>query len=107
MWIVAARLPDQLGRGHPVLERNVLDFGPQRTREHDVGEFLIMEEVANALLVAAEEGIDLRNVLDVDAGGRCECQRGETTRIAHRKLRRHPAAQRLPDQMDAVEIKLF
>ena len=66
-----------------------------------------MEEVANALLVAAEEGIDLGDVLDMDAGGRCERQRGEAAGIAHGKFSRHPAAQRLPDQMDAVEIKLL
>ena len=36
-----------------------------------------------------------------------ERQRGEAAGIAHRKLGRHPAAQRLPDQMDAVEIELL
>ena len=34
-------------------------------------------------------------------------QRGEAAGIAHGKLSRHPAAQRLPDQMDAVEIELL
>ena len=66
-----------------------------------------MEEVANALLVAAEKGIDLRDVLDMDAGGRCERQRSKAAGIAHREFRSDPAAQRLPDQMDAVEIELL
>ena len=66
-----------------------------------------MEHVADALLVVAEERIDLRHALDVDAGGADQRQRGEPPRVARRKLGRDPAAEREADQIDAVEIELI
>ena len=69
-------------------------------------QLLIVEQVADALLVVAQEGVDLRHALDMDAGGADQRQRGEPAGVAHRKLGRDPAAERDADQMDAVEIEL-
>ena len=51
------------------LRRDVFELGLQHARDHLVGALLIVEQVADALLVGAQERIDLRDALDVDAGG--------------------------------------
>src|SRR3954467_3136483 len=66
-----------------------------------------MKKIADVLLGIAEESIDLCDVLDMNASGRDQRQGCEAAGIAHRKLGGHPAAQRLPDQMDAVETEFL
>ena len=77
MRIVAARLPHQPCAGGPVLEVGVLELRPLRRGDHRLGAVLVVEQVADALLVGAQEGIDLLHAVDMDAGGADERQRSE------------------------------
>src|SRR6266508_2471303 len=71
--VVAARLPDE--PGGLVLEADVIEL-PQPLH-HRVAAPGIVEEVADTLLVGAQERVDLRDTLEVDAGGADQRQRGE------------------------------
>lgn len=62
-------------------------------RDHLVGARLVMEEIADALLVGAQERVDLLDAVDVQAGGADQGKGGKTAGVAHRKLRRDPAAE--------------
>ncbi len=89
-----------------ILERGVLHLRPLRARDHRLGELLVVEQVAKALLLGIQERIDLRHVLDVDAGGADQRERGETACIAHRELGGDPAAQGASDQVDPAQVEL-
>src|SRR5499427_9851343 len=107
MGIMVARLPRQLSGHHPVLERGIFQLRPLRARDHRLGKFLIVEQVADALFLVAQEGIHLRRVLEMDSGGSDERERGQAGRVAYRRLRGDPAAERIPDEMDAGEVELL
>src|SRR5262249_61876454 len=96
MGIVVARLPRQLGGRHAILERGIFQLRPLRARDDRLGELFIVEQVADALLVVAQESIHLRHVLDVDAGGSDERERGEAGGGARRPPPGGPAPQRTP-----------
>ena len=55
MRIVAARLPNELGGGGPVLEIDVLELRARQVFQHLIGALGIVEEVADALLVVAQK----------------------------------------------------
>ncbi len=105
--IVGARLPRELRGGDPVLHIDVFEFRTQQPRDHLVGARRVMEEIADALLVAAQEEVDLLGARHMDAGGADQRQRREPVGVADRKLGGDPAAERRPDEMDAVEIELL
>src|SRR5262249_236843 len=58
----------QLGGHHPILERGIFQLRPLRAHNHRLGEQLIVEQVADALLLVAQEGIHLHHVLEMDSG---------------------------------------
>jgi hypothetical protein len=62
-------------------------------RDHLAGARLVMEEIADAPLVGAQERVDLLDAVDVQAGGADQSEGGKTAGVAHRKLRRDPAAE--------------
>ena len=104
--IVAARLPGDLGDRGAVLQRDVFQFRPQRACDDVVGLFLIVKEVAQPLLVAAQERIELLDAGDMETGGAGQRERGQPLRAAHGELRGDPAAERQPDQVDVLEFQL-
>src|SRR6516165_7990274 len=55
--VVAARLPDQPCGRRPVLQQDILEFRPPRAREGLIGELLVVKEIADPLLVIAQEGV--------------------------------------------------
>ena len=106
MRIVAARLPGEARRGGLVLEADILELGAGGALHHRVGARRIVEEIADALLVGAQEGIDLGDARHENAGGAHQRQRGDTARVAHRELGRDPAAEIVADEMDVRQIEL-
>src|SRR5262249_22803660 len=88
-------------------ERGIFQFRPLRARDDRLGELLIVEQVADALLLAAQEAIHLRHVLDMDASGSDQGERGQAGGVAHRPIRGEPTAKRTPDEMDAGEAELI
>src|SRR6266852_5543556 len=105
MRIMAARLPGQLRGGDAVLHGDVGVLRGEPYLDHLVGTRLVMEKIADALLVGAQERIDLVYPVDVKAGGADQGERGKPAGITHRDLRGDPAAKRDADQMDTVEIE--
>ena len=71
-----------------------------------VGFFLIVKEVAQPLLVAAQERIELLDAGEVKPGGAAERERGQALRVAHGELGGDPAAERQPDQVHVLELQL-
>ena len=66
----------------------------------------IVKEVADELLVGAQERIDLRDARHENADGADQGERGEPARVAYRKLGRDPAAEVVADEMDVGELEL-
>ena len=83
-------MPREFGRHHPVLEDGILDLRPLRAGDDRLGEVLIVEEVADALLVTAQERIHLFYAVDVDTGGPDQRQGSQASRIADREIRGDP-----------------
>ena len=104
--VVAARLPGDLGDRGAVFQRDVFQLRPQRARNDVVGFFLIVKEIAQPLLVAAQERIELLDAGEVEPGGAAERQRGQALRVAHGELGGDPAAERQPDQVHVLELQL-
>src|SRR5215471_18785051 len=84
----------------------IIRFLSAASSSSGLGEQLIVEQVADALLLVAQEGIHLRYVVEMDSGGSDERERGQAGRVAHRRLRGNPAAERTPDEMDTGEVEL-
>src|ERR1700692_1024803 len=74
-------------RGSQVIVGDGFRLRPQRAGDDVVGFFLIVEEIAQPLLVAAQERIELLDAGDMETGGAAERQRGQALRAAHGQLR--------------------
>src|SRR5262245_6403645 len=74
--IMVARLPRELGGRHPILERGILELRPLRAGDDCLHELLIVEQIADALLLIGQKSIDLRDAIDVDTGGANQGYRG-------------------------------
>src|SRR5262249_8917859 len=88
------------------LHGNVLELGLREARDHLIGLSLIVKEITDALLVGAQEGVDLRDARNMNAGGIDQREGGKPLRAADCKLRCNPAAERHADEMNAVKIEL-
>ena len=104
---MVARLPRELGRHHPVLERSILELRPLRASDDRLGELLIVEQIADALLLIGKKSIDLRDIIDMDAGSADQGEGRQARGIADREISGDPATKRASDEMDAAQIELI
>src|SRR5262245_58855715 len=107
MRVMIARLPGEPRGRRPVLERGVFRLRALRARDHRLRELPVVEQGADALLLADQERIKLRHAVDTDAGRADERERGKTRGIAHRELRGNPAPERAADEMHAPQVERF
>src|SRR5262245_65742749 len=103
MRCVAARLPRELRGRHSVLHRDLFKFQLAEPRDRRVRVLLVVEEITDALLVRAQERVDLRDALDMDAGCPGERQRGKPARVADGEFGGDPAAEREADERRSEE----
>src|SRR5437867_12844624 len=106
MRIVAARLPGEACGRDPVLHRDVLELRLHQSRDHLIRLSLVVKEIADALLIAAQESVDLLDARHMNAGGIDQREGGQALRAANRKLRRDPAAERHADEMNRMESEM-
>src|SRR5262249_38427523 len=69
-------------------------------------EFLIVEQIADTLLLAAQECINLFHPFDMDTGRADEGQGSQPRRVADGEVGGDPAAERAADEMDLVQVEL-
>ena len=103
--IEPARLPAELG-GHEAVDQLELGllFG-RHARQPLLGQRLIVEHVAGGFLRRPDEIVAGRHALDPYAGGREQRQRREPRAVAHGELGRDPAAERMADQVHALDAQ--
>src|SRR5579863_7556636 len=105
--IVEAVLPGELRDDALVGAAYALVRGVEGARDRVIGELRIEIGLAHRLLLADQRRIATRHAGDVDPGRIHKRQRCQTAWIAHRKLRRGPAAERQADEMNMAEIEFI
>src|SRR6202008_5065282 len=106
MGIVVTGLPSEPCGRRAILERGVIQLRTLRARGHRLAEVAIVEHRADALLLAAQECIELFYAIDIDASGAEEGKGGEWGVISHCKVRGDPPAKRAADETDTVQFVL-
>ena len=102
-----ARLPSEFRDREAVLQHHVHLRFARRQRQDAVGEGLVVIEIAHRLFRPPDEVVAARHALDADAGRRELDEAAEMRAVADQDLGREPAAERVADQMDAVEPRLL
>jgi hypothetical protein len=78
-----------------------------RQRQHRFADLGIVREIAQKLLARPHEDVALAQALHMNSGRRGQRERLQRMTVAHRDLRRDPAAERGAREMHAGEAKLL